>query len=306
MICFRTRRGQDRPRAGRTLLLASAVLVLAGCASGGSKVPPESVVDIQILPIDTTPKAPVDPMPAGFRPAFATADARARAIVFSQQCESTVLRLRAAARFGAVATAPRRVHCERTADGIPVGGVFDIDTGFTRARRVMLIRLDDARPRYTTAIDTVRVAQLARLKRDVDRLVGPAWRRQSRPYSVVSRVKDDGTFEAWVLPLSARGGLTAVLGGDMGFDRGADGKPVKTIDRTATWKLFTVPATGDVTIPSAEEEVAAVSDLVLARSLADQGRTVTVTTAVARSELVPVRDSVTGSPSSWVHARVVP
>ncbi len=291
---------------GATLLAGVALLVMSGCASGSKTAAPASSVDIRMVRPDTAPPKPVDPMPAGFRPSFATADARARAIVFNQQCESTVLRLRAAAKFGAVATAPRRVYCERTADGVPVGGVFDIDTGFTRARRVMLVRLDDTRPRYTGAIDTARVARLARLERDVDRLVGPAWRRLSRPYSVVPLVKDDGSLEAWVIPLSARGGLSAVLGGDIGFDRGADGKPVKTVDRTPTWKLITIPATGPVNLASGEAEVAAISDLVVARSLADQGRTIVLTTTVAKSELVQERDPATGSPMSWKHGRATP
>ena len=203
-------------------------------------------------------------------------------------------------------TAPRRVHCERTADGVPLGGVFTIDTGYTRARQVMLIRLDDTRPRYTNAVDTVRVARLARLERDVTRIITPTWRPLNRPFAVVPMVKDDGSLEAWVLPLSARGGLTAVLGGDMAFDRGADGRPAKTVDRTATWKLITVPATGAVIMASSEKEVAAVSDLVLARSLAEQGRTVTVRTTVAKSDLVQTRDPATGSPFSWVHARATP
>jgi hypothetical protein len=300
--CLR-RRGQ-LPVA--TLLAGAAILVMAGCASGNKTAAPSSVVDIKLVRPDTTPPKPVDPMPAGFRPSFAAADARARLIVFNQQCESTILRLRSAARFGAVATAPRRVHCERTADGVPIGGVFDIDTAFTRARRVMMVRLDSTRPRYMSAVDTVRIARLARLERDVDRLIGPAWRRLNRPYSVVPMLKDDGSMEAWVMPLSARGGLTAVIGGDMGFDRGADGKPVKVVDHTPTWKLITIPATGAVTLASAEAEVAAVSDLVVARSLGEQGRAVTVTTTIAKSELKQERDPATGSPFSWVHARATP
>ena len=289
-----------------TLVVSASILVMAGCASGKSKATPASTVDIKLVRPDTAPPKPVDPMPAGFRPSFATADARARAIVFNQQCESTVLRLRTAARFGAVATAPRRVYCERSADGIPLGGVFDIDTAFARVRRVMMVRLDSTRPRYMGAVDTARIARMARLERDVDRLIGPSWRRLSRPYSVVPLVKEDGSLEAWVLPLSARGGLSAVLCGDLGFDRGADGKPVKTIDRTPTWKLVTIPATGVVTLVSNEAEVAAVSDLVVARSLGDQGRTVTVITTVAKSELKQERDPVTGSPFSWSHARATP
>ena len=109
-----------------------------------------------------------------------------------------------------------------------------------------------------------------------------------------------------MLPLSARGGLSAVLGGDMGFDRGADGKPVKTVDRTPTWKLVTIPATGTVNLASGEAEVAAVSDLVVARSLGEQGRNVIVTTTVAKSELKQERDPITGSPFSWSHARATP
>jgi hypothetical protein len=61
-----------------------------------------------------------------------------------------------------------------------------------------------------------------------------------------------------------------------------------------------------VTLASGEAEVAAVSDLVVARSLGDQGRTVTGITTVAKSELTQERDPATGSPFSWKHGRATP
>lgn len=284
---------------------AGAVLVtalLAGCASSGAK--PVDTQPVRVLPPDAAPVTAADVMPAGFTTAFAAVDARARAALFQIQCSSTVLRLRASGSFGAVASAPRHVYCERNADGVPLGGVFDIDTGYTRARRLIMIRLDGARARYTAAIDTAQVAVGARLVRDITREVSPAWRRLARPFTVVSLPQDDASMEGWVIPLSPRAGRE-VLGGDVALSYAANGRLQRTVDRTASWKLVVVPPSGPVRLPSAERDVAAVADLVAARSLAERGREVTVTTAVARSTLVPGTD-VSGSRFHWEHVPVSP
>ncbi len=247
-------------------------------------------------------------MPSGFASAFAAADARARAVVYWQQCVATVIRLRAAGTFGPSARAPRSVHCERTDDGIPVGGVFDIDTGYTKARRLTLVRLDGTRPRYTGAIDTARVALGARLVRDATRNLmldlTEAARRRPQPFTVIPVVPTEGTIEAWAIPLSLQGGRTAIQGGDIAMVRAPNGTLRRTVDHRTTWKLITIPATGAVRIASGERETAAVSDLAVARSLAEAGRNVTVVTAVASSMLLPGADPSSGSRFHWEHSPV--
>ncbi len=275
-----------------------------GCASSQGKTTHENVRAVSVLPPDTTPMPTANGMPTGFGVTFAAADARARAAVFQMQCAATVPRLRANGSFGAPASAPRNVYCERNADGVPLAGVFDIDTGYSRARRLIMIRLDGARPRYTGAIDTTRVALVARLVRDITRDVSPAWRRLARPFTVVPLPQSDGTVEGWVIPLSTRAGRE-VLGGDVAFVRGADGRVQRTVDRSASWKLITVPRGGMVSLSSAEREVATVADLVTARSLAERGRDVSVTTTIARSALVPGLDP-SGSRFHWEHAPRTP
>ncbi|MEQ1694149.1 MAG: hypothetical protein ABMA00_22880 [Gemmatimonas sp.] len=253
---------------------------------------------------DTATAPAVDAMPAGFGDAFIAVDARARAALFQMQCSSTVLRLRASGTFGTASSAPRNVYCERNADGVPLGGVFDVDTGYARARRLIMIRLDGSRPRYVSPIDTARVAQGARLVRDVTREVSPAWRRLARPFTVVALPQDDGSMEGWVIPLSPRSGRE-VLGGDIAVIRAANGRLQRTIDRAASWKLVVVPPTGAVRLTSAEHDIASVGDLVVARSLAERGRAVTVTTAKALSALVPGIDA-SGSRYRWEHTPAKP
>lgn len=289
---------------GKAPLLALMLASFAtACASGG-KSPDNDVQPVRALPPDSAPPPPVDGMPAGFGAAFTMADARARAVLYYQQCSATIVRLRASGSLGATASAPRTVYCERNADGLPLGGVFDIDTGYTRARRLTMIRLDGARARYTGAIDTVRVAQAARLVRDITREIAAVVRRTGRSYSVVPLTQADGTIEGWVIPVSTRA-RTAILGGDMAFVRDAAGTLRRIADRTATWKLITVPVTGLVRLTSAERDVAAVSDLAAARSLAERGRDVIVATTIAKSALVPGLDP-SGSRFRWEHERSTP
>src|SRR6476661_668088 len=129
------------PVHARPFLCASlATLALSVACASGSGSRETASRPASVAPPETRPAPKGDGMPTGFASAFAAADARARAVVYWQQCSATVLRLRAAGAFGAVARAPRSVHCERTDDGVPVGGVFDIDTGYTKARRVTLVR----------------------------------------------------------------------------------------------------------------------------------------------------------------------
>lgn len=285
-------------------MLAFATIVLAACASGGAKVEPST--GVHALPPDTMPPAPpAGAMSAAFTAAFSEADARARAIVFHNECATTVQRLRATGSFGAAAAAPKLVFCERNADGIPIGGVFDIDTAYAKVRRLTMIRLDGARPRYTDAVDTARVAAEAKLARDVTKDVSPSQKKLSRTFTVIALTQKDGTMEGWVMPWPTKA-RTVIVGGDIAMTRGADGVLRRTVDRTATWKTLTVPATGAVKLQSAEREVAAVSDLAAARGLADLGRQVWVITATAQSTLVPGMDEATGARMKWEHGKVTP
>ncbi len=282
------------------------LLIAAACASGGgAKSVDENVQAVRALPPDPAPRAAADGMPAGFNLAFTAADARARTVLYYQQCSATVLRLRASGTFGVAASAPRAVYCERTADGVPVGGVFDIDSSFTKARRITLIRLDGTRPRYTAAIDTARLVREARIVRDVTRDVSAAIRRQGRYITVVPYSPSDGPLEAWVIPLSTGGARSVVLGGDMVFARAADGTLARTVDHSATWRVTTVPATGIVQLNSAERDVPAVADLAVARALAERGRDVAVKTSVSINSLVRGLDP-SGSRFTWEHTRVSP
>ena len=285
------------------MLWAFATVMLAACASSGAK--PEPTTGVRALPPDTMPPvAPTGAMSAAFTTAFNDADSRARAIVFHNECATTVQRLRSTGSFGAANGAPKLVFCERNADGVPIGGVFDIDSTYTKIRRLAVIRLDGARPRYTDAIDTARVAAETKLARDVTRDVTASQKKLSRTFTVVSVTQKDGTIEAWVMPWPTKA-RTVILGGEIGVVRDASGVLRRTVDRTATWKTVSVATTGAVKLSSAEREVAAVSDLVAARGLVDLGRQVFVLTAAAQSVLVPGLDEATGARMRWEHSRVM-
>ncbi len=279
--------------------LALSTIFAAACASGGASK--ETVSPVKALPPDAAPPPPPsDGLPAGFTLAFNTADARARSIVYALECNATVVRLRATGTFGAVASAPKAVYCERTADGVPIGGVYDIDSAFTRARRLTLIRLDGARPKYTDAVDTAHIAAEAKLLRDITKDVATGWKMLKRPFTVVAIRPTDGPVEGWVMPQPTKV-RNVVTGGEIGMIRSDAGGLTRLVDHLGTWKLVPVPATGTVSLESAEKDVAAVADLVAARTLADGGRQVTVATATMRSALVRERDPATGSPFTWQH-----
>jgi hypothetical protein len=275
----------------------AAVIAISGCASGGARVDEEAVTAVKALPPDTMPSTDIAGMPRGFGAEFAMADARARRVLYHQQCAAAVPTLRARGKFGTAASAPRAVYCARTADGIPLGGVYDIDSGYTKARRLTVIRLDGAQPRWTQPIDTARVAKTALLSRDAARAVTTERRGKNRPFTVLPLYADSGAIEAWVMPRAAKG---VVIGGDIGVAESG-----RVADRTSTWRAMTIPTAGVVTIRSAESGVAAVSDLVVARMLAERGRDVVVVTSVATSALVPGQDA-SGSRFTWQHAPTRP
>jgi hypothetical protein len=275
------------------------VLSLAACARaatpGGERPAP-----LPALPdVPPAAAAPADALPPEFAAAFAIADTRARAVVYWLQCVGTVARMRAQGSFGAAANAPKAIHCERTDDGVPIGGVYDIDSAYRTVRRLALVRLDGARPRHTAPLDTQRIAQQARLARDVHRTIATAWTRRNRPFTIVP-ITLRGSPEAWVIPRANRA-RSFVTGGDVGYALASDGTPRLVEDRAATWTQLTLPASGPITIYSSVRDVAAVADLVTARWHTDLGREVRVSTPVAVSALVAGLDSTTGARVVWQH-----
>ena len=298
-FCMRVRHRMSRSFA--IIALALLPLVVDACASSGARST-EISTPVKALPPDAAPPPDVAAPMTPFAKAFFDVDMRARAIVFRNECMPTVQRLRASGVFGAVAAAPKLVFCDRTPDGVPIGGVFDVDSTYTHARRLTLIRLDGARPRYMEPFDTARVAAQAKIARDVMKEVTPAWNKLGRLFTVVPLVQN-GTLECWVIPWPSKA-RSAIIGGDIAFTRIADGRLQRLVDRSASWKTVTVAPTGPVLLPSSEADVAAVADLVVARGLSDFGRDVTVTTGTTHSAFVAGPDPITGARLTWEHRPV--
>jgi hypothetical protein len=242
-------------------------------------------------------------LPADFAVAFDSADTRARALAYWLQCVPTIARLRADGRFGPAATAPRLIHCTRRADGVPIGGVFDVDSSVRTVSRLQLVRLDGDRGAFLGDVDTAQLAAAERLVRAVTQRLGDAWRRQNRPFSAIPIVSAAGEHEVWAVPRANRARMI-VTGGDIGFAIGANGALQVLADRTATWAQVPVPIDGPIEIESASSRVPAVADLVVARYHAELGRTVSVRTSAVVSRLVPGLDSATGARVVWEHAPV--
>lgn len=286
----------------RTASRLAAAVCLSACASAGVKEPTQPV---RALPAETAPAPASDGFPAGFKDAFAAADARARLIVYNQECTATVLRLRASGVFGAAASAPKSAYCVRTADGLPIGGVYDIDSAFTKVRRLSMIRLDGVRPKYTEPLDTARIAAEAKLVRDITRDVSAGWKLLKRPFFVAPVSLPDGVLEGWVIALPTKA-KSAIMGGELGMVRSSAGGLDRTVDHLATWKQVTIAPTGPVKLQSTERDVAAVADLVVARGLAEVGRAVTLNTSSVTSTLVSAVDPASGSRFTWEHGRITP
>lgn len=288
-------------RAGVVLLTTLATVLAAACAKAPAPAPPAAA------PAPEAPTAPAtaaDGLSHEFHEAFAEADARARAIAYWMQCVSTVVRLRSGGSFGAAGSAPKALYCERTDDGVPVGGVYDIDSSYRTVRRLSVVRLDGARPKYTGALDTARIARAAKLARDVSKSVTPVWSKKNHPFSVVPIVVGatgvTPSVEAWVIPRANRA-RSFVSGGDVGYAQNDDGTLKALADRTTTWTQLTLPASGPLTIYSSVKDVAAVADLVTARYQHDLGREVVVSTPAASSTLIAGLDSTTGARVVWKH-----
>lgn len=277
----------------------------AGVAACAGRAPADAGMQpVRVLPpTDSAPVAPTDGLPAAFHDAFTVADARARSISYWLQCVPTLARLRADGRFGPAARAPRSLYCARTPDGVPIGGVYDVDSTFRTVRRLSVIRLDGARGAYTQPLDTLAIAREAKLARDVNKTVAAAWARQKRPFSIVPFTRDSGRIlEAWVMPRATRA-RAYVSGGDVGYRQTAEGAAVLIVDRSATWREVGMPTSGALRIVSAGAEVAAVSDLVTARYQTELGRQVAVVTTTVTSVLEPGFDPATGARVVWKHAR---
>lgn len=291
----------------RRLLIVGSALLVAGLGSACAGTPPAAeapvpdVSPVQVA-VDTAPPPPTDGMSADFHTRFARNDARARAIVYWMQCTATVARLRAEGRFGPAARAPRAIHCSRTVDGVPIGGVFDIDSSFSRVQRLSLVRLDGARPAHTDAVDTIAMAAAFRLARDVHRQVNRSWAEKKRPFSVAPIAAP--ALEAWVIPRATKA-RSYVVGGDMGFASATTSDSLQLIDdHSATWTQLNLAASGPLRLFSSVRDVAAVTDLVTARWYAELGRSVTLSTPAAVSTLEAGFDPATGARLVWRHAPV--
>lgn len=291
-------------RSFRFLLTLSASLAGVSCAGSARTTPVEQASPVRALPTGsdaTDSAAPIaDALPAGFREAFAEADSRARTIAYWYQCVGTIARLRAGGTFGPAAAAPRLIYCDRTNDGVPIGGVYDIDPAFRTVRRFSTVRLDGARPRYSGPIDTARVVMEAKLVQDVTRAITPAWAKLGRPFSVVPVPLPGGAMEAWAIPRATKARMF-VSGGDVAYARNADGTVRRILDHTGTWTQVPLAAAGALVVRSAERDVAAVTDLVTARYHTDLGREVTVHTTTMSSILVAGLDPATGARVVWRH-----
>ena len=288
----------------RILVVIGFSAGLAACSTG-TPTPTPDAQPVRMAPADTAPATTADGLPAALRDAFIADDARARTISFWLQCTPTVARLRAEGAFGPAARAPRAIVCQRTADGVPVGGVYDVDSAFTSARRLQMIRLDGARPKYTEAVDTAGILRAAKLARDVSVLVSPAWKKRARPFNVVPVPAANGAAEAWVIPRATKA-RSFVTGGDMGYAAPASGSaaPTLIVDRAATWTQLNLAPTGPLRIYSSVRDIPAVTDLATARFHAELGRAVTVSTPVLESTLVPGLDPTTGARLVWKHTPV--
>lgn len=285
-------------------VIVSAAIGLAACSSG-TPAPTPDAQPVRVAPADSSPSvSTADGLPAPLRDAFAADDARARAISFYMQCTPTVARLRAEGAFGPAARAPRAIVCQRTADGVPVGGVYDVDSAFTSVRRLQLVRLDGTRPKYTESVDTALITRAAKLARDVSALVTPVWKQRGRPFSVVPIVGAQGA-EAWVIPRATKA-RSFVTGGDVGYRAPVNGSgaPVLIVDRSNTWTQLNLAPSGPLRIYSSVRDVAAVTDLATARFYTDLGRNVTVSTPAVESTLVPGLDPTTGARVVWKHTPV--
>lgn len=130
---------------------------------------------------------------------------------------------------------------------------------------------------YAGAIDTARVAAVARAEWSGTNALAKQFEDAKRPGVPLTFRFDGDSIEVWLLPLPLLSGNPWSLGGERGAVYSPDGRRrVREIDEFARSRTATVPDTGTVRIPAPESRVPSLSEFLLANELNARGRDIVI------------------------------
>jgi hypothetical protein len=217
--------------------------------------------------------------------AFDRADRRARRLIASVRCAQQIAEARSQGLFGPADSLGGSGQCVLM-EGRFVGVFMDVDTQFTRATRFAAVDLH-RHARRIAPLDTAATLAVARAEWAAQVRGAQAFSDADRPYAPLSFRFDGDSIEVWLFPVAVLRGRPPTVGGERGFVFAPDGRTLaREIDAFAAYRSFTVSDTGTFLIPSRENTVPMLSELVLANLVNGLGRTVAIDMTQVSSTLV--------------------
>lgn len=224
---------------------------------------------------------------------FDLQDRRAQNLLVALRCAQRVSELRAQGRFGPADSLGRSGHCLRTG-GEWVGVFLDTDSTGTRLVRASSVSLRDG-ARLPATPDTASLLARQRATRAALDRGYPAYVEAERQFGPVTLHPEPDSLQVWLVPVEVLAGRA--LGGERGYLFRPDGTGApEEVDAFASYRPFSVPDTGTVTIESREEEIPLLSEMVMANLVNERGRPVMIATRMFVSTLVGA-----ASGAVWLH-----
>jgi hypothetical protein len=230
--------------------------------------------------------------------AFDRLDRTSRMLIATVNCARSSAKARADGLFGPLDSIGRKGQCFFK-DGRAFGVFFTSDSAFTRARQLGVVDIANG-VRYLGTVDTTAILAVARAAQEAVLKGFPSFQRVERQFAPFAIRSEGDSIEVWLLPLGVLMGRTpSTVGGELGYVYSPDGgKLVREIDAFDRHRTFVTADSGRVEIPSREDDLPLVSELIAANRLHDQGRDVQLVTKAFAARLVGADPS-----SIWIQIR---
>jgi hypothetical protein len=230
---------------------------------------------------------------------FDRLDKTAQAALATVRCAKKVGEARANGVFGPVDSLGRSGLCFSNDAGV-FGAFVTADSTFTHATRLSVVDLNKG-TRFEGRVDTTAILAQSRATRDAVTRGFPDFTRDNRPFAPLTFRSIGDSIEVWLLPVTLfMGTMPGSSGGDRAFIYSPDGKTLaREVNATDRYQSLTIPDAGQVTIPSREDDLPLVSEMIAADRIHFQKREVRIATKTYSS-------SLTGPEGSevWVHVKM--
>ena len=229
---------------------------------------------------------------------FDRLDKTARAAMATVRCAKKVGEARANGVFGPIDSLGRSGMCFSNNAGV-FGAFVTADSSYTNATRLSVVDLNKG-TKFEGRVDTAAILAQSRATRDGLTRGFPDFTRDNRQFLPVTFRSAGDSIEVWLLPATLfMGTMPGSTGGDRAFIYSPDGKTLaREINATDRYQVLTIPDSGQISIPSRENDLPLVSEMIAADRIHFQKREVQIVTKTYSS-------SLTGPEGSeiWVHSK---